>query len=362
MKAPIHPNETARIGRLRDYGILDTPPEAEFDEIVELVARICDSTTAHISLIDQDRQWLKSRIGLGVIEAPVETAICAHAILAGDYLEIRDMTKDPRTADNPFVCGPPGVRFYAGAVLMSSDGLPMGTLCLLDVGPRVLSELQRDTLKVMARQIMLRLDHRRDLRHADLMRQEIDHRTKNSLQSVASMIRLLRRRATQDETRAALDKALLQIDTVAALHRELYEASASDRIDIARFGTRLAVLMRRTVPDGVRIDTDLAEFQIGSRAAASFGVLVNEFIANSVKHAYVGGRTGTIEMIGKRAADSYDLTLRDDGPGYSGDTSENLGLQVLRAAAADLGSTDPQFVTTNGVCLSLTIPAWTQAG
>jgi len=158
-------NESDRLAALRAYDILDTPREAAFDDIVNLVARVFDAPIAVVNLIDEGRQWFKAEVGLGVRETPLETSFCAHAILMQDRLVVPDATLDDRFACNPLVTGDPGLRFYAGQVLKSAEGLPIGTLCVLDtrVRPEGPTDLQMETLQVLAAQVMSQLDLRRAL-------------------------------------------------------------------------------------------------------------------------------------------------------------------------------------------------------
>ena len=121
-----------RLALLRGYNILDTAPEEGFDDITRLAAEICEVPIALISLVDEDRQWFKSKVGLEIDGSDIPDSICAHAIAGDDYLEVTDTTADPRTADNNFVTGEDSIRFYAGALLEDDKNLPLGTLCVLD--------------------------------------------------------------------------------------------------------------------------------------------------------------------------------------------------------------------------------------
>ncbi|MEK7415425.1 MAG: ATP-binding protein [Planctomycetota bacterium] len=159
---PNHPDEARRLSALRQYQVLDTPPELEFDDLVDLAASIAGTPIALVSLVDQDRQWFKARHGLGASETPRSVAFCAHAILnPRELFLVEDATRDARFADNPLVVGAPHVLFYAGVPLCSDDGLPLGTLCVIDHHARSLSpEIQRH-LRVLARQVEVLLDARR---------------------------------------------------------------------------------------------------------------------------------------------------------------------------------------------------------
>ena len=156
-------DDEPRLKALRRYGILDTSPEEAFDGIARLAAHVCRAPIAVINFIDERRQWFKSEIGLGVRETPLDVSICAHAILQTGLFVIRDTTKDERFARNPLVVSAPHLRFYAGALLETSDGHALGTLCVLDHVPRDLDEAQGDALLTLARQVMAQLELRREL-------------------------------------------------------------------------------------------------------------------------------------------------------------------------------------------------------
>ncbi len=162
-------DESERLAILRDYAVLDTEREAAFDDVVALVARICETPIAVVNLIDADRQWFKAETGLGVRETPLATSFCAHALLQEDGMVVPDAALDPRFIDNPLVTGEPGLRFYAGRLLKTPEGLPLGTLCVLDTKPRPegLNELQAMALDTMARQVMSQMELRRVLRLRD---------------------------------------------------------------------------------------------------------------------------------------------------------------------------------------------------
>jgi len=149
--APLAADETERLKRLRALEILDTGPEPIFDALARMASQICDTPISLLSLVDAERQWFKSNIGLeGTSQTPRELAFCAHAILQPDLLEVADATSDPRFRDNPLVTGHPDIRFYAGAPIRMQDGASIGTLCVIDRKPKILNELQRTTLTELA--------------------------------------------------------------------------------------------------------------------------------------------------------------------------------------------------------------------
>ncbi|WP_126975374.1 GAF domain-containing protein [Frigidibacter oleivorans] len=143
-----------RFEALDAVGILDSPPEAEFDDIALLARALCDTPVALVSLVHRDRQWFKARIGFDPSETPISHSICRHAVARGELLVVPDAVTDPRTAQNPLVTGAPGIRFYAGAPLTLPDGVTVGTVCVIDTEPRPegLTRRQRDGLLALARQ------------------------------------------------------------------------------------------------------------------------------------------------------------------------------------------------------------------
>lgn len=155
-------NELQRLLVLRSYGLLDTECETNLDSVVALAAQLTGASASMISLIDDDRQWFKARFGLQIPETPRDAALCAHAILTPDTpMIVNDTHQDPRFADNPLVTGEPWIRFYAAQPLVNADGLPLGTLCVIDPRPRDLTDDQRYTLKVLADSVMTTLEFRR---------------------------------------------------------------------------------------------------------------------------------------------------------------------------------------------------------
>lgn len=162
MRAPYPDNEAARIEALGRYGVLDTPPEEAFDDIVELAAHICDTPIALVTLVDTNRQWFKAKIGLDISQTSRDVSFCSHAVLApDDVLVIPDALADKRFADNPLVTADPNIRFYAGAPLVTHDGFALGTLCVIDRVPRQLEPKQLASLRALRRDVITELELRR---------------------------------------------------------------------------------------------------------------------------------------------------------------------------------------------------------
>jgi PAS domain S-box-containing protein len=220
MSAPVPPDEKERLEALREYAVLDTPPEVLFDDLAMVAARICGTPIALISLIDEGRQWFKANIGLGMVETPREASFCAHTILDNDaVLEVPDVLADPRFAESPLATGEAHVRFYAGAPLVTEDGHALGALCVMDREPRKLSTEQMVGLRSLSRHVMAQLDLQRRSRELvfesadrqiaeDLLRQKFAALTANKAETERLLVLAEKSRrallsVVEDEKRAA---------------------------------------------------------------------------------------------------------------------------------------------------------------
>ena len=154
-------DEAERMAAVRSYQILDSPPEQEYEDLVSLASTICETPIAVLSIIGSDRQWFKAVVGSGITETSRDIAFCSYTILGSEVLEVRDAASDERFAGNPLVTGDPGIRFYAGAPLRSSDGLAVGTLCVIDRSPRQLRPDQTAALEALSRQATSLLELRK---------------------------------------------------------------------------------------------------------------------------------------------------------------------------------------------------------
>jgi GAF domain-containing protein len=168
-------NEEARLIALDKYAILDTDPEQSFDDLTLLASFVCKTPIALISLVDENRQWFKSRVGLDASETSRDIAFCSTAILQSDVFVIPDALADERFRDNPLVVSDPHIRFYAGAPLINEDGYALGTLCVVDRKPRELAPEQEEALKALGRLVLAQLEFRRNL---ILLKEALSDRTK----------------------------------------------------------------------------------------------------------------------------------------------------------------------------------------
>ena len=171
---PVPENESRRLAALYSYDILDTESEKAFDDLVRLASYICNTPISLVSLIDSGRQWFKARLGLETPETDRSIAFCAHAIHERDVFEIEDASMDPRFQYNPLVQEDPNIRFYAGAPLITPDGLALGTLCVIDRKAGQLSEEQKDLLQRLAGQVMNQMELRKRIKDEKRIRSALN--------------------------------------------------------------------------------------------------------------------------------------------------------------------------------------------
>ena len=202
MKAPKPKNEVQRIKVLWQYNVLDTVPEAVFDELTELAALICGVPVALISLVDEDRQWFKSRLGITIKETSRDVSMCAHAILQNELFIVPDATLDRRFKDNPLVVSAPKIRFYAGAPLISPDGHALGTLCVIDTVPRQMTDDQKQALRVLARHVMTQLELRRHSHAAGQRPDDVAQLKQELAQARAEIAQLRRKKSPRPVTQS----------------------------------------------------------------------------------------------------------------------------------------------------------------
>jgi GAF domain-containing protein len=175
MHVPLPKNEAARRAALASYAILDTDPEPSFDDLNHLASFICKTPIALITLVDEHRQWFKSRVGLSTEQTSRDIAFCSHAILQDDIFVVPDALEDERFRENPLVAGEPHIRFYAGVPLVNDDGYALGTLCVIDQIPRELSATEKEALKALSRLVLGQMELRRNL---ELLKRALNDRSK----------------------------------------------------------------------------------------------------------------------------------------------------------------------------------------
>jgi two-component sensor histidine kinase len=297
--------ESDRLAALRSYRILDTSPEPAFDDLVQLAARACQAPIALISLIDERRQWFKAEVGLGVRETALDRSICLTATLQPGLTIVPDLTEDPRFARNPLVTGEPHLRFYAGAVLKTPEGVPLGALCVLDCMPRDLTEEQASTLTMLARQVMSQLELRRAIAERDerleasqqieqrqtLLVRELHHRVKNTLATVQALVGATGRSSGSfKEFYHSFSNRIVSLAKTHNLLTEDYWQTASLR-EIAL--TELKPFAESRQPRFMLIGPSV---ELSADLAVPVGMALHELTANAVRYGALSIPAGYVQI------------------------------------------------------------------
>ena len=284
-------NEHARLQSLRSYKILDTDPEKGFDDLTILASHVCETPVALISLIDSDRQWFKSRLGVDIAETPREVSFCAVAIQQPDLFIVPDATKDPRFSSNPFVVSDPKIRFYAGAPFSSADGHALGTLCVVDVVPRQLTPSQQNALLALSRQVQAQFELR-----------------KNLLELRAALAERDKAEAERDHTIIELQHALEHVSRLSGL----LPACSACQLDVTISADPNAI---NGVVDGVMQITRQMKCSEGNEFQIELAL--REALANAIVHGCNNDPGKKVECC-VACTESSDIVIvvRDPGKGF----------------------------------------------
>ncbi|WP_396140725.1 ATP-binding protein [Flavobacterium sp.] len=333
-----HKKESKRIESLKSYLVLDTESEEEIDNLTQLASEICETPISLVSLIDENRQWFKSKIGLEVNETSRDVAFCAHAINEKDDLFIiEDARKDKRFFDNPLVTSHPYVIFYAGVVLKSDEDLPLGTLCVIDNSPRKLSDKQIRSLKTISKQIMNLLNYKKSMHKQEELRIQLVQKNRE-LERFASI-------AAHD-----LKSPLANIMSAANLFSEIYASQIDTQgnllIDsIEKSGQRLKLLVdglleftkiddlsliTKSKVDLIKLTKDLTKL-IGNKdnikislntklkTIKTYPILLDQILINLFSNSlkYSNKKIAEIELNVSENSSHYLFIVKDNGPGIS---------------------------------------------
>jgi two-component sensor histidine kinase len=334
---PDHVWAPERLAALEGYGILDTPPERGFDDIVTLATQICGTSIAVVSLVDADRQWFKARIGLAACDTPLDQSVCAHALAGDDLMVIPDLSLDARTSGMEMVTGRSAIRFYAGAPLTTSTGMILGTLCVMDAGPRPdgLTQRQRDGLNALARQVMDQIELREALserlradERQEILKLELAHRLKNLIAMVQAIATQTLRNAPD---MATAGKVLSDRLMALARAQDILFAGPAE-------GASLETLLRQGLAvhpgsDG-QVAVDGPDVEVGAKVGLSLVLVVHELATNAVKYGALSSPDGRVrvqwEVSGPAGAEELRLEWSESGgPGVSPPTRRGFGTRLI---------------------------------
>jgi len=342
---PIPENEADRLAALQSYHILDTAEEADFDELTALASTICQTPIALISLVDAERQWFKAHTGLNARETPKEQSFCAHAIASfDDIMIVDDARKDERFADNPLVTGDPKIVFYAGVPLINEDGYALGSLCVIDRQQKVLSNEQIQALKILAKQVIDKLELRRkilaletanhELRDANVFIQKFAsmaaHDIKNPLSSILLTSQALKIRLQKLEDEGCTRLIDLNITSTSRLTTLLDEMLAysktpslllSKKANIDLNNTLKKIIGMVKVPDNFEINIPEEKHQLNLSAVAFEQIFIN-LLSNAIR--YNDKDRGIIHIRFAYDDDFYRFEIEDNGIGIASEYHEKI--------------------------------------
>ena len=340
--------ENARLNALDSFAMLDTPREQDFDEIAQLASEICETPIAVVNLIGKGRQFFKAEVGLGVRETPLDSSFCARAILEQDFMIIPDATKDARFDCNPLVTAENGLRFYAGALLKTAEGHPIGTVCVLDFKPRNLSEIQQSTLKVLARQVMRQLELRKTLRERDeaqaqqaILNAEIAHRMKNTLAMVQAIASQTLKGVTERDAVEALNR---RISALGSAHDQLLQQDWT-----ATSLSKVVQPMLDLHGDGGRIQASGPKVELGPKATLSISLLLHELATNAAKHGSISTPEGKVDLSWAIDESGDEPVLRmawqeSGGPAVREPTKRSFGSRLIMMGLVGHGGVEKEWL------------------
>lgn len=336
-------NEYERLRELNSYSILDSIREENYDNLVNLAASICQVPIAVITLVDRSRQWFKSCKGLEATETPRSISFCAHAINQPDSpLIVENAILDNRFYDNPLVVNAPNVRFYVGVPLITENGYPLGTLCVIDSKPRKISNENLASLQMLAKQVVnlltlrkSQLNLKNQLEHNKILLKEVHHRVKNNLQVVSSLLRMQSNETSNLSAKEAFKSSQARIISIAKVHNLLYESENFSEVDLGVYVKKLSSRIIAAMGSNVDLNVDMDTIKLKLDVVVPLGLIINEIITNSMKHAFVGVDEPKINVFCKELEFSkYKLEISDNGIGMKRrETKHNntLGTRLIQS-------------------------------
>lgn len=347
--APIPENDAARLATLYNYSILDTAPEQGYEDVTALASFVCATPFSTITLVDADRQWFKSEVGFGTNETGRADGFCACALLQPETLIVEDTLLDPRFARNPFVLDGPQIRFYAGAPLIAPNGHILGTVCVFDTRPRVLSREQISALEALSRQVMALLAVRlhsleNERAAAALMLREklaavsrlassMAHNINNPLEAVTNLLYLSRLRIRDAEVQSWLEQAERELRRVALVanqtlqfHQQASKPKAVSCMDL--FATTLNVQEARLRNANIRVEKRKRGNQPVECFESDIRQVLGNIVANAIDAMPMGGRLvlrSREHIEAQSGRRGLMLTIADTGHGMSPATLRRAG-------------------------------------
>lgn len=391
LKSDLPENERERLLALKEYELLDTEAEKDFDDIVALASFICQTPMASITLIDEHRQWFKSQVGLRDKETPRDVAFCSHAILKDEMFIVNDATKDNRFHDNPLVTGHPDIRFYAGIPLTTEEGYNLGTICVIDTKVRELTPEQNSALKILRNQVLKLFELRRKNQMLTQMHELhqrllsiIGHDLRSPLNSIHGLVSLAEKGITADDFNEFVPRMRKMVDNTRDLLNNLLHW-AKNHIE-GKFTDNERLNLNAIVSDVIQTMSDTLKQKnnvVNISIAPDVHIHANrntfEFVLrNLVQNANKFTTNGTITLTGWVEADAVNISILDSGVGIPqeridqiftwgkskstkgthGETGSGLGLPMVKEFISEMGGKiSVKSVQGKGTTFLISLPA-----
>lgn len=377
-------NEKDRLKRLKDYQILDSPSESAFENLTRLAADIFNMPIAIVALIDEDRQWHKSYVGIECKEIDRAFSFCNDLLVDGEVITSSDATDDPRFNDNPFVTDEHNIRSIAAAPIKTGDGYILGGFCVLDREQRDFSDNEKNILRRLATEAMSQIDLRyrndelrqinqdlqdglRDLEQQldekTIQREELIHRTKNHFNQVKSILSLQKSKLTNKDSVRALEVAETRIQAFVCIYDQLNEAKQSLMLDSNAFLGSITSNIRKVFeqdPISLSIEQNFEDVELSGDNALKFGLALNELMSNAYQHVFLPKLGSRLFLKFEDHGDERILTVQDDGPGLSSEDDKNdrfrEGLNLLRDLIEHDGEGSINYRDEEGSIFTVTLP------
>lgn len=354
-------SDMSRLAALSDYQILDTPPEQNFDDIVQLAAQLCGTPISLVSLVETDRQWFKARVGLEQRETPIDQSVCRLGLDSADLLIIPDLMADPRTAGNSLVNVADGVRFYAGAPLIAPHGEVLGMLCVIDRTPRPqgLTPEQKGMLATLARQVIAQLELRRAMlrrMEEDIERRQLNELLTERLNQTLAMIHGLASQTLRNvPSRGPVESFQNRLDALTEAHELLQRRKWAD----ADMRTVVANSLSRHASSD-RFMASGPSVPLAPKGAITTAMLLHELGSNAVKYGALSVPGGTVRVGWAVSGEGDDAVLRLGwaelgGPAAITPSRRSFGAKLISMGLGGGGAVSEDFGEA-GYCASFEAP------
>ncbi len=367
IKPDIPINEHERLMAVKDCHILDTEHEQEYDDITRLASEICELPYSLISVIDENRQWFKSHQGLPINQTSRDLSFCAHAInYPDDLMIVTDARIDERFHDHPLVINQPHIVFYFGVPLVTSIGVAIGTLCVSDTKPRILSDKQIGALKSLAYQVVklieLRISNKKlenIIVEKNILLKEINHRVKNNLAIIMALLRTEKNKSNDMQIEHIFEELLSKMYSLSILQSELY---MEDNYSTLNFGMFLKAIVEKInytfgAKTNTMIETELSNINMDITQAIPLGLMANELLINCYKHAFKENKKNNLQVfLNKDKNNKIIFKIIDNGsPEFDITTNAGSGIELIRDLASQIDATVNFDQKANGLSVTVTL-------